>query len=446
VAAFLYLHRPVTPGGDTAPAPIQGKPANVLLITIDTMRADFLNAIGRRKTLTPYMDRMAKAGALFTRCITAESVTGPSIAAIMTGKQPSRTGIQFNLQPVPEEVETLAEIFRQSGRLTAGFVSASLLSGRYGFRQGFDFYSEDFSDFTYERNYTRTAAEVNRDVIEWLDRRDTSRPFFAWIHYFDPHSPYCAHSGPAAGECLSHEYLYDLSRGPKVEKIHREIGKIMDFYSQEITYTDLHVGDVLVKLEERGELGDTLVVLTADHGEELFQHGYFYGHGASLYNNVLNVPLIIMFPGREHQGARVDSVARTIDIFPTLLDFSGIAIPPGVQGRSLLPVVRGEQEPPRIAFSIREPYDDNYWNGNGAAATAGGWKLMVFQKSDDMLFNLESDPLERENLIETYPEKAETLRKEMQKNLFGDKAYNPGKVTPLADDEKNMLRQLGYLR
>lgn len=421
------------------------KKPNVLFITIDTFRADYLFSIGGGTQFTHNMDAVAARGALFTRCVTPENLTGPSVAAIMTSRLPYSSGIIFNPQRIPDSLPTLAETLRRAGYETTGIAGTSLVASGYNFNKGFDHFYDEFNRSEKAFNYNRTADSLNEDFFEWLDLRDGSKPFFAWLHYFDPHFPYHARYGVFAGETFSYEYLRDLYWKQDVETIKNEIGRIILFYNQELMYTDRHIGAILKELTTRGEMADTLVVITGDHGEELFQHDYFYGHGRSLYNNVLNVPLIIAPPGRQFAGVRVDSVVKTIDIMPTVLDLLDIPAPGGIEGRSLLPLMRGEQFDERPVFSIRDPRDETYWEGTAAAMTSGPWKYIHFKKAKDRLFNLEFDPFEHNNLIDTDPERAKNMMDQIRKNIFESENFDPAAKPGFTRKEQKMLKELGYI-
>jgi choline-sulfatase len=418
---------------------------NVVLITIDTFRADRVRGIGNGARYTQMIDRLADRGVLFTDCIAAAPVTGPAITAILTGAFPTRTGVRYNLQQLPTSTRTIAGVLTKAGYATAGFVSTSMLDGEFGFGKQFDYYRDKVDEAYSDTQYERDAKDLNAEAIPWIHAHSTGRPFFIWIHYFDPHYPYKARYGADAGKSYSEKFLYDLYKKQDIKTIKREYPKIVSYYDQELFYTDKQVGKVLHELERLKILNNTLVIVTGDHGEELFEHENFFGHARSLYNTVLHVPLIIRLPGGKPAGKRCSLTIRTIDIFPTILEVAGIKPPSGMQSESLLPVISGAEKAPRPAFSLREPYDF-FWEGNAVAVNYGPWKLMDFEKTGDRLFNLDKDPKEVKNILKSSPLQERELRSLIENNLYKDEQYKPSAAPRLSEKNKKTLKTLGYLK
>lgn len=425
------------------PVPPQPRP-NILFITVDALRADYTGCIGG-KPFTSAMDEVSDMGVLFSRCISSTSVTGPSISAMMTGSMPHRINYQFNAMPLDPRLFTLAEILNFAGYDTAGFPGTSLLSSDYGFQQGFDFFDNDFDRSEYASNYWKPGEIMTDSVIRWIDNRKSRKPFFAWIHYFDPHDPYIAHYGERAGQEYTYEFLNDLYIRQDPGLVRAELEGILEFYSQEVFYTDRQIARVLKHLRDKSLLSNTLVVITADHGEELFQHDLFYGHGRSLNHAVLHVPLIIMFPGKKYSGTRVDTVVRTIDIFPTILEQAGQRAPRSSQGRSLMPLITGAERAPRPAFSTREPLSF-YKNGRAAALTEAEWKFIYFENEPGRLYNLKIDPMEFENVADSHPAVVKRMRALTLKNTLEDSGYIPPVEPEFDGRDYRMLKSLGYLK
>lgn len=419
-------------------------PPNILFITIDTLRADHIGRIGH-KPITPVMDQIADNGVLFTRCISAESITAPSIASMMTGIMPHRIDFQYNAMTLKDNLFTMAEILSYGGYETAGFPGASLVSSDYGFDQGFDTFVDTFDRSKFETNYWRPAEPVTDDVLNWLQSRDKAKPFFAWVHYFDPHAPYNAHYGARAGQSFTYQELYALYIAQDPAKVHSQINDILNFYAQEVFYTDEQIGRIMQYLQTHALLENTMVVITADHGEELFLHDLFHGHGRTLNDIVLNVPLIIRFPSKQFAGRRVDSVVRTIDVFPTILGQAGRPVPETAQGRSLLPLATGVEKGSRIAYSIREPLAF-YQDGNAAAMTTPEWKYIAFHNGPGRLFNLVEDPDEFIDVVDLYPDIVKKMKNSIFENIFEDPGYIKPVEPELSGADSRLLNELGYIR
>ena len=286
---------------------IKAQPRNLLLITLDTMRADRLPVYGFSGIETPTLERLAAGGAVFQQAFAVAPLTLPSHVALFTGLLPPQTGIRDNASPpLGGEFTTLAEILRESGRKTAAFIGSGVLSPSRGLGQGFDSFSEPATGCGAPPR--RRAAAVVDDALGWLASADQS-PFFAWVHLFDAHQP------------------YDLPNDFK--------DRHFDQYLAAITYEDAQIGRLVAHLDARGLLGRTIIVVAGDHGESLGDHGE-ETHGVFLYEEALRVPLII-HGGRIAAVRHVTPVARLIDVMPTVLELLGLPVP-RMNGASLVGV------------------------------------------------------------------------------------------------------------
>ncbi len=335
----------------TAPPP-ENAGINVLFITIDTLRPDHLSAYGYPRKTSPAIDELASKGVVFDLAFTYWPKTRGSFAAMFTSLYASQHGLTVRDRDLPEFNETLAEVFQRAGYRTAAAVDNGNLDSRLGFAQGFE---------SYEETWLRAESELERTEVttrfgeEILARKDDPRPFFLWLHYVNPHTPY----DPPA-ELLSRFQGDGLvpraSVLPKVVGFHggvnrnlatggaRTWGDYIDRYDAEILLADEHVGRVLKSLNEGPHAGTTIVALTSDHGESLGEHGYYFDHGDDLYNPSLRIPFVLSFPGFLPMGERVDAFMSSLDIYPTLLDLTQLPFPtgpPGLQGSSVLPLIRG---------------------------------------------------------------------------------------------------------
>ncbi len=317
------------------PIPNAKNKLNVLLITIDTIRADRLSCYGSQQPKTPHIDALAERGVLFSRAFANTSTTLASHTNILLGVTPNYHGVHENLNfIVREELLTLAEHLKNNGYTTGAFVGAYPLDSRFGLSQGFDIYDDNYSH-NHTENFVsleRTAEAVIKNALGWLE--DRKSPWFLWIHCWDPHAPY------EPPEPFKTEYKGNL-------------------YEGEVAYVDMALGKLFDHLVKNGLFDSTLIIFTGDHGESLGQHGE-KTHGFFAYNSSTWIPFIISLPGAG--PGRIGQYVSHIDIFPTVCDALGIAKPSFLQGRSLLPAFKGRQLPGRpIYFESLYPYYSRGW-------------------------------------------------------------------------------------
>jgi arylsulfatase A-like enzyme/Tfp pilus assembly protein PilF len=302
--------------GEIAPSEL-----NVVLITIDTLRSDRVSSYGSDLVDTPNIDGFASEGVLFSNAASTVPFTLPAHSSILTGLYPPGHGVRENVgYTLDPSIPTLAEVLSDGGWNTAGFVSAFVLDGRWGIDRGFDHYFDDFdlADFdTPNLGSVQRSGDVTiAEAVRWLDGRPRDASFFLWLHLYDPHDPY------TPPEPFKSQY----PNRP---------------YDGEVAYTDSLIGEFRQALEERGLLASSLVILTADHGEGLGDHGEGQ-HGFFVYDTTIHVSLIVRPPTAADGGRVVDSAVSHVDIFPTILDAVGLSAPKRVHGQSLLPVIAGE--------------------------------------------------------------------------------------------------------
>jgi len=336
-----------------------GQPPNVLLITVDTLRADHLHCYGQSMPTSPNIDALAARGVLFERAIAASGYTGPAHSSIMTGRYPRRNSNGFsNGLLALDGVETLAEAFRQAGYDTAAFVSNGVLAARSGLNHGFAVYDDELPDPEPNRAVSeRVAPQTLERALAWLARPRT-QPFFLWVHFQDPHGPYTPPPPyrdrfrvPAAGGEPELRVLDDDSgQGgiPRYQFVEgaRRASDYRSRYSGEIAFMDQSVGPLLAAVDQQGP---AVVALTADHGESFGENGFYFAHGQSAAPDLSHVPLIISAPGLR-SGHRPEPVSH-VDIMPTLLELAGRPQPADVDGIPLGPVLRtGAGMPARAVF------------------------------------------------------------------------------------------------
>jgi arylsulfatase A-like enzyme/Flp pilus assembly protein TadD len=388
---------------------------NILLVTVDTLRADHLGCYGSTSVRTPAADALAARGALFTRAFAHSPLTLPSHANILLGLTPNAHGVHDNsCFIVREDFLTLAEWLKARGYATGAFVGAFPVDSRFGLVQGFDVYDDNYgtqgpTDMVFVE---RKADVVVAKAAEWLKGR--TGPWFLWVHLFDPHQPY---EPPEP-------FLSQYPGRP---------------YEGEVAYADSALGKLLGFLKDRGLEDRTAVVFTADHGEALGEHGETT-HGYFAYNATLRVPLILALPGAK--PGRVEANVGHVDIFPTLCGVVGAKEPPGLQGRSLLPLVRGKKLPDKpIFFEALTAFYNRGW------APLRGYILGQDKFMDSPIpevYDLGKDLAELENLApKTDLAKYQRAFADLVRAETSPLADKAGQALDRATAEK--LRSLGYL-
>jgi arylsulfatase A-like enzyme/Tfp pilus assembly protein PilF len=394
---------------------------NVLLITLDTTRADRLGAYGCRTARTPNLDRLAAEGVLFENAHSSVPLTLPSHSALFSGRYPIANRVRNNGNYfLPESEVTLAELLRDRGYDTRAVVAAFVLLSKFGVNQGFAVYDDSLDTHEMIRNYkSEIPAElVHEKFSAWLGAND-GRPFFYWVHFYDPHTPY----RPPA------EFAKLFPTGP------------LGLYDAEIAYMDLWVGRVLGSLRERGLLEHTLVVVAGDHGEAFGEHGE-QGHGIFCYEEALRVPLIVHAPGR-FKPRRVAARVGLVDVMPTILEALGVKPPPAVQGRSLVPLLggRAEKEEPAYYFESLYGLEEMNW-----APLTGllrqDYKYVSLPEAE--LYDLAADPGEKQNLLLRKNIVARDMDRRLAAFVAGHSQRGDARRALSAGD-KEQLQALGYI-
>jgi arylsulfatase A-like enzyme/Tfp pilus assembly protein PilF len=423
VAAFTAgttgCARPPAPAASPA-----GRP-NVLLVTIDTLRADHVGCYGRAEAVTPTLDGLAARGVRFATAVSHAPLTGPSHACLLTGLTPLGHGFRDNGGfALPPSVKTAAEDFRQAGYRTAAFVSGFPLDRRFGFDRGFETYDDHLPRGNDRRRtpYVERFADSTTDaVLRWLQAPPSSgaspasaaEPFFLWVHYYDPHAPY---EPPGA--------LAERFRTAP--------------YDGEIAFVDTQLARLLRALEEKGALARTVVLATADHGESLGEHGEGT-HGLFVYDSTLRVPWIVAGPGVP-AGRVPTTVARGIDVLPTLLDYAGLPIPPAIEGRSLRPALEGREmsDAPAYAETLY-PEREFGWAPLHALRTA---RFKLIDAPHPELYDLAADAKEATNRLAAESVQAEELRRKLELALSRPAPAAAAQVDP---ETAERLGALGYV-
>jgi arylsulfatase A-like enzyme len=481
---MLMARTPST--GESAPAT-----PNLVIITIDTLRADYLGSYGNTTINTPAIDGLAGQGVLFENVIAPMPLTNPSHTSIMTGLYPASHGVLSN-KPIPmaSHVLSLPEILSRFGYKTAAFVSGYPLGKEIAaLRDDFEVYEDDLSlhpkipaavhKSTLTRNiktllrgelgtsrlasgFSRKAEQTMNAVADWLDLNSQSR-FLLWVHLYDPHeiynppAPYDRmydpdYVGPVTGrwEALSLEERELLLANPD------DVEHMKALYAGEVSYVDEQVGWLLAQLERHGLTDQTLVVFTADHGECLTEHNIYFGHSACLADAALKVPMIVRFPDGRGSDTRITGLMELTDIFPTLLEYLEMPVPDGLDGRSVMGSLGGDEPhdtDERVAISAI--FEGEVAGGKRAIAVrtqdykyiwnSAFWADMILIPESEEFYDLASDPQETQNLYSHSDETAASYRKIADKYRDEWSALRSAKKVEISEQEMEALRALGYI-
>jgi arylsulfatase A-like enzyme len=441
-----------------------GKVKNAVVILIDTLRADKLTSYGKTRVRSPAFEKFTAESALFERCQAVANWTKPSCATVLTGLHPDSHKTRGHSSKLASSVKMASEIFRAAGFATGAFIANGYLAAEFGFNRGWNQY------INYIRENKKTEAEnVYKDVLEFISK-NKGQPFFTYIQTIDPHVPYDpppedlkvydaqAYEGPVRPRSTGN--LLDEFKRKRVELNARDRRRLEALYDGEVTYHDRHFGHFLDGLHKLGALDDTVIIVTSDHGEEFFEHDSV-GHGHTLHQELLHVPLAIRAPSLAPGNRRHAWEVGLADILPTALVATGQQIPKGMEGIDLLPIAQGAApDPLSAAFSSfwSEADDRNLsW-----AVRKGDWKLRMRGPVRTYLYNLADDPKERADVDERYPVALRALRimlgqfigaPDKQRWASPDVAAEvvsrpeaDEERTDLPEDLKKQLRELGYMQ
>ncbi len=395
------------------------EPLNVLLISIDTCRADHLSCYGYHRKTTPNIDAIAGEGVLFANVITPVTNTLPAHCSMLTGTNPPYHGVHDNYNyQLPDSNVTLAETLRNQGYVTGGFVSSFVLDSQFGLDQGFDTYDDDVDAGSRPAPVLseRRAEAVNRPAIKWLEEHAADR-FFLFLHYYDPHAPY------EPPQPFATEFSDDL-------------------YAGEIAYVDRQIGEVVAKLKHLGLYDSTLIVITADHGEGLGDHSED-SHGFFVYHSTTKVPLIVTAPNHR-MARRIDEPVALIDIVPTILGHLGIPAPSGVYGHDLSGCLTGKAHPKERHIYSESLVPTKYGCNPLFGVQTAREKYIESLRPE--LYDLVSDPGETVNIVKEQPQRVSSLRQRLRDLIAQQLRTQEDEATLALDDESvRRLGSLGYV-
>ena len=399
-------------------------PVNVLVVSLDTLRADHVGCYGYAAAKTPVLDALATRGARFASATTTTPLTLSAHTSLFTGTFPTHHGVRDNTGfHVDDAVTTLAEVFKGRGYRTGGFVSAFVLDARWGIAQGFDDYVDDFNlseDVGPGLDaIQRPGNETVDRALTWLGKAD-SRPFFAWVHLYDPHAPYEAPAEVAARFPATRDGAYDA----------------------EIAFTDTQVGRLVAALQASGRLDNTVIVVLGDHGEQLGEHRE-QAHGFFVYDAAVQIPLVMAGPGIAPRV--VSNQVRIVDVMPTVLDLVGVAIPGEVQGATLRPTLAGQ---PMDLLAYSESWYPRFHYGWSELAAARDGKYKFILAPTRELYDLAADPHELTNIAGANQSRADAMERALRamvaKTTSSSAAKGPETTAATAGVEQK-LRALGYV-
>jgi arylsulfatase A-like enzyme len=475
VSLLVACSAPPEPTPEPPPREAHDGP-NIVLISLDTLRADRLGSYGAAGDPTPRLDALAAAGVRFTAAFCPMPVTRPSHFTMLTSRYPRDHGSLSNASPLPEGVRTVTEVLAEAGYATAAFTGVKLLAPGSGAERGFQVFDAP------DRGEDRSGEEVVTAAEGWLQQQTGETPFFLWVHLYDPHMPYAPPApyavAPPAG--LEEELPY-FSRPllkPLLERTDGDVPQeVLDWalaqYDGEVRYVDHWVGRLLDRLESVELSEETLVVVTADHGE-CFSNGIYFEHGTCLYEGALHIPLILRLPaaaaGGRAPGEVVDQPVELLALAPTLLEVAGLPVPEDFVGTSLLdsalidpPAAEASQDlaayfqNPRYDPGARERRMDRrerltsvagdelrpVFEGEVVGVRTARWKLIVGQHGLQKLFDLQNDPGELEDVSAEHPEVLDDLRRRI-KNWLAAHPVAEGGPEEIDEELEKTLRSLGY--
>lgn len=451
----------------------------VILITMDTVRADHLGVYGYKRETSPNIDGFAMDGVRWENAIVQVPLTRPSHFTILSGRYPSSHGLLDNFSATPENIPLLSDMLGEKGYKTAAFVSAAVLNSSFNTRLGFQMYSDRIENVVFDNSFLlvfalrkiealgrikaeNSARETNEKVLTWL-KENKENHFFMWAHYFDPHTPY--NPAPAFRKMFTdsdydiekyYSYEWEKENYDSVQKKVYIDRKITDYavalYDAEIRNLDEELGRLFNELKELKLYEKSLIILTADHGES-FDHGYYFDHGDRLYEGLIRVPLIIKFPGKKWQGKTIETQVSSIDIAPTILEYLSLNHSGKMDGKSMISHVSNDeidsQAETNYAYS-QTPYQEFFFYKAKELQSirSNKWKYIYdIRTGAAELYDISSDPGEQTDFASSRPD----IMKEFSSELLNltnsiNKDSGRSKTIEIDSTTKDQLKSLGYIK
>lgn len=436
---------------------------NILLITIDTLRADHLGVYGYDRPTSPNIDRIAAEGMVFDAAYCPRGLTWPSLTTMMTSLYPVEHGIWINGVIVSHRFPQLAEQYKKRGYATAAFMAHPTLQDQSW--KGFDVVEEGETTLNVTEN--EDDRIITEKALAWLEKHKDEK-FFLWLHYYSPHTPYEPPEGfgnrfdpDYEGPITGNDYTLDGYSLRPEEHTEADLRQIIALYDEEITYTDAQIGRLWDGFGEHGLQDDLLTIIVGDHGEELADHHDYLFHLGSLYNGTLRIPLIFRWPEHIPAGTRNDTVIENIDIGPTMLAMFGARAPKEFRGDDFSPVFEGKEVETTAAYaefedkirSIRTKEYSYHYNPTDHQILWISPERQGDQKGDsyvpvetEELYDLRADPLEQNNIAAERPEVVKELRAQLE--AWSEKhgwKLNTRSAPELSDEIRQQFEALGYL-
>lgn len=422
---------------------------SLVLISIDTLRADRLGCYGYGRNTTPNIDIFSREAALFKDAITPRAETTPAMVSVLTGLYPHTHSVRTLGAPLRSRILTLQEILLNNGYTTAAFIGNWILKKRYsGLHHGFETYDDELPDKDLNVDiYERKAPDINGAVFRWLDSNHDNK-FFLWVHYQDVHGPYIAPEkyrelfDGEGDDPVAEELVPVYQKVPWVESRAGSVDADIyrNGYDAEILFCDEYVGSLIEKIDELG-LKNVVVIITADHGESLGEHDYYFAHGKYVYDQCSRVPLLVRMPSSK--GAKViEKQVNIMDITPTLLEIAGCPFPPEIEGISLRPLIEKDESQVPEAPVFLERFNDI------KAVRMDRWKYISnLHNNTEELYDLERDPEETRNVLSENVEIAAGLKKVLREWMKESDIPRVRKLRDreLSEEEREAFRALGYL-
>ena len=470
LATVGFVLGQAVPGRTTDAPTAPAKRPNVLVVTLDTTRADHTSAYGYARPTTPRLIELAKQGVRFEAAYAPMATTLPSHTSMFTGLLPRTHGALKNGLPVNPKLTLLSETLGGAGYRTAAFLSSFAVASRFGLQRGFSEYDDRFKDGQckwdvarwegqkIEGDFCRRGDLTRAAAVKWLESagylpaagaaaggaKQPEQPFFVWIHFFDPHNPY----DPVPEQA---KLFPPLSANPT--ELERDIAN----YDAEIHFADQEMGKLLDALAKAGLLDDTLVIVAGDHGEGLMDHGWML-HGLQIYEEAVRVPFVFRWPAKLPQGTTIAEPVELTDITPTVLELTGVPAPkvtPPVEGISLAAAMAGtaKLDPERPILLQRRFYASKAEKGipvkgSKHALRLGDWKYIEAKEEDSFeLYDLKTDPREKNNLADAKPAERAAMADRLAKTVAGTAAAATTPVTrTVSEEDQRKLEALGYVQ
>jgi arylsulfatase A-like enzyme len=428
-----------------APSEIPAAPHPIIIIDIESLRADHLGCYGYDRPTSPNLDALAAESVRFEWALSQAPFTAPSQASILSGLYPSTHGMVDATTRLPDNVKTLAEALSEHGYITSAFVDGGFMSESFGISQGFDEWDDSGGG---------GIASIGPKVIEWL-RDNAEERFLLLVHTYDPHIPLAPPASyremMAAGiepETAGFEANIDqmmtarsrLLSDPPQPMPDGDLAFARALYDAEIRHVDAWIGELMAEVRKLNLDTTATIVIISDHGEEFQEHGDLLHE--RLYTTVTRVPMMIRLPNG-HKAGTIANLVETIDLMPTLLELAGAPLPYGIQGESLLPMIRGERRLPHVAFG-----ESTFFGEQRYVALAD--YRMIFTKEGELaeLYNLAADPLELEDLAAVEPDLVQALRRRLDawEEMVVAAAVDGAQSADIDLEELERLKGLGYVQ